>query len=202
MKLILLRHGESKWNLENRFTGWTDVGLTSKGEEEAKDSGVLLSKENIEIDMVYTSVLKRAINTMNICIKQMNKNNIETLKKGLETDRCKTIQKFFFECVKNSKFSKNEYKFLKENFLIDSLPENVILTESLEYLSESNNSKLLMETKKDVLIINGGNDHFIEPILSSNKIYNNISVEIINNMGHMPFISYKDEIYNVISDFI
>ena len=79
MKLILLRHGESKWNLENRFTGWTDVGLTSKGEEEAKDSGVLLSKENIEIDMVYTSVLKRAINTMNICIKQMNKNNIETI---------------------------------------------------------------------------------------------------------------------------
>ena len=57
MKLILLRHGESKWNLENRFTVWTDVGLTSKGEEEAKDSGGLLSKENIEIDLVYTSVL-------------------------------------------------------------------------------------------------------------------------------------------------
>ena len=102
----------------------------------------------------------------------------------------------------SSKLSKNEYKFLKENFLIDSLPENSVLTDGLEYLSESNNSKLLMETKKEVLMINGKNDHFIEPILSSNKIYNNISVEIINNMGHMPFISYKDEIYNVISDFI
>ena len=79
MKLILLRHGESKWNLENKFTGWTDVDLTAKGEQEAKDSGLLLLKENIEIDMVYTSVLKRAINTMNICIKQMNKNNIETI---------------------------------------------------------------------------------------------------------------------------
>ena len=132
----------------------------------------------------------------------LNKNNIETLKKGLETDRYKTIQKFFFECVKNSKFSKNEYKFLKENFLIDSLPENVILTESLEYLSESNNSKLLMETKKDVLMINGKNDHFIEPKLPSNKIYNNISVRIIDNMGHMPFISFKNEIYNAISSFI
>lgn len=79
MKLILLRHGESKWNLENRFTGWTDVGLTPKGEVEAKDSGLLLSKENIEIDIVFTSVLKRAINTMEICLKQMKKNNIETI---------------------------------------------------------------------------------------------------------------------------
>lgn len=132
----------------------------------------------------------------------LNKNNIKNLKKGLEINRYKTIQKFFFECVKNSKFAKNEYKFLKENFLIDSLPENVILTESLEYLSESNNSKLLMETKKEVLMINGKNDHFIEPKLPSNKTYKNISVRIIDNMGHMPFISFKNEIYNAISSFI
>ena len=79
MKLILLRHGESQWNLENRFTGWTDVVLTPKGEVEAKDSGGLLSKENIEIDIVFTSVLKRAIDTMEICLKQMKKNNIETI---------------------------------------------------------------------------------------------------------------------------
>jgi len=78
MKLILLRHGESKWNLENRFTGWTDVGLTSKGEEEAKDSGLLLCKEKIEVDIVYTSLLKRAINTMKICLKHMNKTKVET----------------------------------------------------------------------------------------------------------------------------
>jgi 2,3-bisphosphoglycerate-dependent phosphoglycerate mutase len=79
MKLILLRHGESQWNLENRFTGWTDVELTPKGEVEAKDSGGLLSKKNIEIDIVFTSVLKRAIDTMEICLKQMKKNNIEAI---------------------------------------------------------------------------------------------------------------------------
>ena len=49
MKLILLRHGESKWNLENKFTGWTDVGLTVKGEQEAKDSGLLLLLSLIHI---------------------------------------------------------------------------------------------------------------------------------------------------------
>ena len=78
MKLVLLRHGESKWNLENKFTGWTDVDLTIKGEGEAKEAGLLLSAENIDINMVFTSVLKRAINTMKICLDNLGKTNIET----------------------------------------------------------------------------------------------------------------------------
>ena len=75
MKLVLLRHGESKWNLENKFTGWTDVDLTEKGEAEAKNAGELINNENINIDLVFTSVLKRAINTMNICLSNMDHNN-------------------------------------------------------------------------------------------------------------------------------
>ena len=77
MKLVLLRHGESKWNLENKFTGWTDVDLTEKGEAEAKNAGELINNENINIDLVFTSVLKRAINTMNICLSNMDHNNPE-----------------------------------------------------------------------------------------------------------------------------
>ena len=53
-KLVLLRHGESQWNLENRFTGWTNVDLTQKGEEEAKTAGELLNQEAIEFDVVHT----------------------------------------------------------------------------------------------------------------------------------------------------
>ena len=75
MKLVLLRHGESKWNLENKFTGWTDVELTEKGQAEAKNAGELINNENINIDLVFTSVLKRAINTMNICLSNMDHNN-------------------------------------------------------------------------------------------------------------------------------
>ena len=75
MKLVLLRHGESKWNLENKFTGWTDVELTEKGEAEAKNAGEFINNENINIDLVFTSVLKRAINTMNICLSNMDHNN-------------------------------------------------------------------------------------------------------------------------------
>ncbi len=77
MKIILLRHGESKWNLENKFTGWTDVELTRKGNEEAKEAGLLLSSENIEFDMVFTSVLKRAIDTMNICLNNMKNMDLD-----------------------------------------------------------------------------------------------------------------------------
>ena len=70
-KLVLLRHGESQWNLENRFTGWTNVDLTKKGEEEAKKAGELLNQEEIEFDVVHTSLLKRANRTMEICIDEM-----------------------------------------------------------------------------------------------------------------------------------
>lgn len=64
MKLVLLRHGESQWNKENRFTGWTDVDLTQNGIQEAKSAGQLLKKEGFTFDVAYTSVLKRAIHTL------------------------------------------------------------------------------------------------------------------------------------------
>ena len=63
-KIVLLRHGESVWNQENRFTGWTDVGLTEKGLGEAKAAGRLLKREGYEFDLAYTSVLQRAIKTL------------------------------------------------------------------------------------------------------------------------------------------
>ena len=71
INLVLLRHGESQWNLENRFTGWTDVDLTPKGELEAKSAGVVLKENGFEFNLVYTSVLKRAIRTMEICLSEM-----------------------------------------------------------------------------------------------------------------------------------
>jgi len=64
MKLVLLRHGESKWNNENRFTGWADIDLTEKGIEDARNAGKLFKKEGLTFDVVYTSMLKRAIHTL------------------------------------------------------------------------------------------------------------------------------------------
>jgi 2,3-bisphosphoglycerate-dependent phosphoglycerate mutase len=67
-KLVLLRHGESTWNRENRFTGWTDVDLTGKGREEAAEAGRLLREGGYVFDLAYTSVLKRAIRTLGIAL--------------------------------------------------------------------------------------------------------------------------------------
>ena len=72
VKLVLLRHGESIWNKENRFTGWTDVDLSEKGIEEAKESGRVLKKEGYTFDIAFTSVLKRAIRTLWIALKEMD----------------------------------------------------------------------------------------------------------------------------------
>ncbi len=71
-KLVLLRHGESIWNKENRFTGWKDVGLTPKGIKEAKAAGWILKKEGYTFDLAYTSVLKRAIKTLWIVLEEMD----------------------------------------------------------------------------------------------------------------------------------
>ena len=72
VKLVLLRHGESQWNLENRFTGWTDVDLTPKGEQEAQTSGKILQEQGFVFDLVYTSLLTRAIRTMEICLSEID----------------------------------------------------------------------------------------------------------------------------------
>jgi 2,3-bisphosphoglycerate-dependent phosphoglycerate mutase len=71
-KLVLLRHGESQWNLENRFTGWTDVDLTDTGRAEARAAGELLAREGYGFDIAYTSVLKRAIRTLWITLDTMD----------------------------------------------------------------------------------------------------------------------------------
>jgi len=71
-KLVLLRHGESVWNMENRFTGWTDVPLSDKGIEEARQAGRLLREGGYTFDIAYTSVLKRAIKTLWIVLEEMD----------------------------------------------------------------------------------------------------------------------------------
>ncbi|MBF1192355.1 MAG: 2,3-diphosphoglycerate-dependent phosphoglycerate mutase, partial [Fusobacterium periodonticum] len=69
---VLIRHGESAWNLENRFTGWKDVDLSPKGIEEAKAAGKILKEMNLVFDVAYTSYLKRAIKTLNIVLEEMD----------------------------------------------------------------------------------------------------------------------------------
>ncbi|MEQ1784924.1 MAG: 2,3-bisphosphoglycerate-dependent phosphoglycerate mutase, partial [Hyphomonadaceae bacterium] len=72
-QLALIRHGQSQWNLEDRFTGWWDVDLTSVGEDEARASGRLLRETGVDFTRAFTSVQKRAIRTLNLALEQMDR---------------------------------------------------------------------------------------------------------------------------------
>jgi 2,3-bisphosphoglycerate-dependent phosphoglycerate mutase len=71
--LVLIRHGQSLWNLENRFTGWWDVDITEKGAEEARAAGALMARAGLDFDLCFTSVLKRAINTLHLALGEMDR---------------------------------------------------------------------------------------------------------------------------------
>lgn len=80
MRLVLLRHGESVWNKENLFTGWTDVDLSDKGREEARAAGALMRLEGLDFDVCYTSFLKRAIHTLNLALEEMDREWLPVIK--------------------------------------------------------------------------------------------------------------------------
>jgi len=109
MKLVLIRHGESEWNLENRFTGWKDVDLSPKGIEEAKSAGKILKEMNLVFDVAYTSYLKRAIKTLNIVLEEMDELYIPVYKSWRLNERhygalqglnkAETAKKYGDQCV-------------------------------------------------------------------------------------------------------
>jgi len=76
IKLVLVRHGQSMWNLENKFTGWTDVELSEQGIKEAKEAGKVLKEKGFEFNVAYTSVLKRANDTLKYILDELGENNI------------------------------------------------------------------------------------------------------------------------------
>jgi 2,3-bisphosphoglycerate-dependent phosphoglycerate mutase len=87
MKLVLIRHGQSVWNLENRFTGWTDVDLSERGLEEARQAGVILKNNGYIFDIAFTSVLKRAIRTLWIVLHEMDIMWIPVYKSSMLNER-------------------------------------------------------------------------------------------------------------------
>ena len=183
MKLILVRHGESEWNLENRFTGWTDVELTSKGINEAREAGILLKNKNINVDIAYTSLLKRSKDTLKYMLEEMNINNIEIKSSYKLNERHygalqglnkkETANKYGDEQVKiwrrsydvrppmleetDSRYPGNDK--LYENINISNLPLSESLCDTSVRVIEYYNDEIINELKKhkNVLIVAHGN---------------------------------------------
>ena len=163
-KLILLRHGQSQWNLENRFTGWKNVLLTEKGEAEAKKAGELIKKHNIIINRVFSSVLERANRTAEIAIKQAELNNLLENNKIIMTCSEKLNERDYGDLVglnkqeTADKFGKDQVHIWRRSY--DTPPPN---GESLKDVVERvspyfrENIKPLLDKGENILIVAHGN---------------------------------------------
>ena len=183
IKLVLVRHGQSMWNLENRFTGWTDVELSEQGIKEAKEAGKVLKEKGFDFDVAYTSVLKRANDTLKYILEELGEENIPVKKswrlnerhygalQGLNKDETK--EKYGAEQVllwrrstdvrppalskDDERYPGNDPKYsdLKEN----ELPTTENLIDTIERVMEYWNSDIKkdLETGKRVIIAAHGN---------------------------------------------
>lgn len=220
MKLVLLRHGESEWNKENRFTGWTDVDLSENGVKEAEDAGKLLKEKGYTFDIAFTSVLKRANRTLEIVLKEMNldipvhysyrlnERHYGALQ-GLNKDEMKKkfgekqvhIWRRSYD-VRPPELTKNDERYPgNDPKYKDLTPEELPLTECLKDTLErvlpyyNNEIKKHLENKENVLVVAHGNS-----LRSIIKYLENISDEDIMSVEiptGVPYVYELDDNLNI-----
>lgn len=214
MKLVLLRHGESVWNKENRFTGWTDVDLSEKGVKEAENAGKLLKDKGYTFDVSYTSLLKRANRTLEIVLKEMNLNipvyysyrlnerhygalqglNKDEMRKKFGDEQVHIWRRSYD--VRPPELSKDDERYPgNDPKYKDLTPEELPLTECLKDTLErvlpyyNNEIKKHLENKENVLVVAHGNS-----LRSIIKYLENISDEDIMNVEIPTGIPYVYEL--------
>lgn len=115
-KLVLVRHGESEWNRLNLFTGWTDVDLSDKGREEARQAGVILKREGYDFDVCYTSYLKRAIHTLNYALDEMDRAWLPVVKSWKLNERHYGALQGLNKAETAAKYGENQVKIWRRSF--------------------------------------------------------------------------------------
>lgn len=198
VKLVLVRHGQSMWNLENKFTGWTDVELSEQGIKEAKEAGKVLKEKGFEFDLAYTSVLKRAEDTLDYILKEMGENNIEVRRswklnerhygalQGLNKDE--TRKKYGEEQVllwrrsvdvrppeletTDSRYPGNDSKY--KDLTVDELPKTENLKDTIRRVVEYWDSEIRPELQKGRKIIISAHGNSLRGLI---KYLDNISDE-------------------------
>ncbi len=116
MKLVLLRHGESEWNKLNLFTGWTDVDLSDKGREEARQAGILLKNEGYDFDICYTSRLKRAIHTLNTVLDELDRAWLPVIKSWKLNERHYGALQGLNKAETAAKYGEEQVKIWRRSF--------------------------------------------------------------------------------------
>lgn len=200
IKLVLVRHGQSMWNLENKFTGWTDVELSKQGIAEAKEAGRVLKRLGFRFDLAYTSVLKRAEDTLDYILKEMEQEDIEIKRswklnerhygalQGLNKE--KTKKKYGEEQVllwrrstdtrppeleeTDARYPGNDPKY--KELSKDELPKTENLVDTIKRVVEYWNSDIKQEIKKGKRVIIAAHGNSLRALI---KYLDNISDEDI-----------------------
>ena len=220
MKLVLLRHGESEWNKENRFTGWTDVDLSENGVKEAENAGKLLKEKGYTFDVSFTSVLKRANKTLEIVLKEMNLDipvyysyrlnerhygalqglNKDEMRKKFGEEQVHIWRRSYD--VRPPELTKDDERYPgNDPKYKDLTPEELPLTECLKDTLErvlpyyNNEIKKHLENKENVLVVAHGNS-----LRSIIKYLENISDEDIMSVEiptGVPYVYELDDNLNI-----
>lgn len=225
MKLVLVRHGESEWNKLNLFTGWTDVDLSEKGHEEAKEAGRSLKAEGYDFDVCYTSYLKRAIHTLNHVLDEMDRAWLPVNKSWRLNERhygalqglnkSETAEKYGEEQVKIWRRSfdvlppalseDDERSALKQDMYRDVDKSLLPAAESLEVTIDrvlplfENEIKADMKAGKRVIIAAHGNS-----LRALVKYFDNLTPDEIMNVNiptGTPLVYEFDDNFNVIKSY-
>ena len=199
-KLILLRHGQSQWNLENRFTGWTDIPLTDIGISEAIKAGKLLKKHNIKIDTVFSSILKRANKTAEISLKEAemkhlwSNNNLNMIKNQSLNERDYGDLVGLNKKETADKFGKDQVHIWRRSFDVPP-PNGESLKDVLNRVSPyfESNIQPLLNQNKNVIIVAHGNS--LRAIMIKIGLYKPEEISKIELPTGNPFcIVYKNNI--------
>jgi len=155
MKLVLIRHGESEWNKENRFTGWTDVDLSEIGRGEASDAGKVLKEKGYDFDVCYTSYLKRAIHTLNGVLDELDREWLPVIKTWKLNERHYGALQGLNKAETASKYGDDQVKIWRRSF--DIQPPSLTADDernpsrSVQYRADNDALLPLTESLKDTI---------------------------------------------------
>lgn len=155
IKLVLIRHGESEWNKENKFTGWTDVDLSENGRIEATDAGKVLRENQFDFDVCYTSYLKRAIHTLNIVLQELDREWLPVIKSWKLNERHYGALQGLNKSETAAKYGEDQVKIWRRSFDIQppSLTEDDDRSprKCVQYRNEPSEAMPLTESLKDTI---------------------------------------------------
>ena len=196
--LVLVRHGESQWNLENRFTGWVDVPLSEKGIAEAKSAGERLKKENIHFDRAYTSGLKRAQDTLRLILEKLGQTDLPVEKDQALNERHYGDLQGLNKAETAKKFGEDQVKIWRRSYDIappggESLKDTAART--LPYF----NSKIIADLKKNMNVIVAAHGNSLRSIVMDLDKLSKEQVLELNLATGIPIIYQLDADLKILS---